>query len=170
MRALFATATLAVTAILLACGGQAAPDLEEWDTLSQELRSSVQGYREAMETAPTPDRCAELRQAYLAELQPRMERMRAMSADLDGCMRRMRHMEDADVEMTCRSMDEELARYAEDGCASEDAVVNQSNAFAHCYYMLERLNDTDARSRQMGGMMGDGAMGDGMMSGGMCGN
>lgn len=170
MRALAAATTLAVSALLLACGGQPAPDLREWDTVSQELRSTVQGYREAMETAPTPERCAELRAAYLAELQPRMERMRAMSGDMDGCMRGMRHLEGADVEQTCRSMDGEIARYAEDGCASDDAVVNQSNAFAHCYYMLERLNDTDARSRQLGGMMGEGMMGEGMMGGGMCGS
>lgn len=165
MKALLSASAVVLVSLTMGCGTRA-PDLQEWDRISQEIRTSVQNYRDAVEVAPDRMHCEQMRDAYLADVQPRMEQMRAMSGDMDGCMRMMDDDRDADVESSCRSMDDELARYMQDGCGSDDATVNQSDAFAHCYFMLDRLNDTDARSREMMGMMGGGGM---MGSGGMCG-
>lgn len=152
-----------VCGALLACGGTEAPDLEAWSAEVEALQSRVGEYRQVAPALATQADCQRERQRYRTDLEPRLQHLRALSADMDACMDAMGHHDDADLAQTCRSMDAELGRHLSDGCGSGDAASNQADVQAHCDRMLGFLERGMLRARSMQGMMGGG-----MMSGGMC--
>jgi hypothetical protein len=156
MRALLAPVLCALASLTLACGGGSF-DLAQWQQLTEEVRVDVQTHRLSVENAPDRAECERLRTAYLDQVGPKMERMRQMASELGGC--RSMHGE-GDLQMGCRRMDDALAGYAQGGCASDDAAINQAQAFGHCDQMLARLDELDQTGARM---MGPGG---GMMMGG----
>ena len=148
---------------LVACGGTRAPDLTAWDSEVDALRLRVGDYKTKAPTTSAPADCQHELGLYRTDMEPRLQRMRMMSGDMDNCMNAMGHRNEADLAKNCSDMDAELARYANEGCLSADAPKNRADAEAHCGKMLEYLDLSTTRSQSMNGMMGSG-----MMGGGMC--
>ena len=154
---------VAATALLsIACGQEVtAPDVEAFLQASRSAGATLEGH--CSEEADSSD-CGAAQERYEGEMGPLVERLYAMSPDMDACMRAMGHSGFADMMATSRSMMDEFRLHAHDACGVATTRSGEVERQRHCRVMGGLLEHQTARAESMLGMMGH----ENMMSGGQC--
>ena len=147
------------------CGGignsPAPVDPAAYQKLTQDVVTRVATHRSNAAGAETVNACVAEHTRYDAEVRPLLERMKADSGGMDGCMMQMGKSGDADLSATCGSMMAELDGHKTHACASADAAVDKNEAARHCDAMDTWLASAKNRASYLAGSMGG-------MSGGGC--
>jgi len=146
---------------LSACGDHTGgPDYRAYGNLATEIAASAEQHSTTMSTA-TAAACPGERARYAGELRPMVGRMQDMSVDMDACMLKMGHTDQADMQATCEQMSSELEQHLAVGCTASDPAAEASR---HAGAMGQMAQHEAQRAESMGEMM----MGGGMM-GNACG-
>lgn len=164
VRGVVGVAGAVVVAVSLAgCGssneGIGPAEVQAFSGLSQDISAAAAAY--ATTAAGTPDvpACHAAHTDYRGEVGPMLDRMRAMSGDMDLEMERMGHAGSADMTCGADAMRAELAAHDAAACASADMAENHAEAARHAVEMEAWAEHQRERAEEMGGMMGMGGMG-----------
>jgi len=146
--------------------GASTAQVQQLDTLGQNMTSAVSSYRASATGAATLTDCQAAERSYEGQITPMMDQMRQLSGAMDDAMKKLGHPEDADVTCGSGAMQAELDRHKPVACASADMAANKSEAASHAGAMDELIDHQRARAAQAGSAMGvSGMMDAGSMTG-----
>jgi hypothetical protein len=137
-------------------------DVTAYRQANQELAATVRTHQERTRATTTQQECVDEQRRYEADARPRVERLRQMSGNLDGCMRSSGRPDWADMGAMCGSMMVELDHYNSTACTSLDHGSNLTELDRHCDVMNGYTTRESQRAGDLGscgGMMGGGRSG-----------
>lgn len=146
-----------LTAVIAAgCGDSSdeRPDVRAYAGLAQQISASASAYGTAAEATSDVPSCQSGHGAYDAQVRPMVERMHAMSGDMDREMATMGHTAEADMTCGADAMIAEFDDHHAVACTSADMTANHAEAGRHAAAMQAWAEHQRARSEQMGEMMG----------------
>jgi hypothetical protein len=135
------------------------PDVQAYAGLARQISGAAAAYGTADDAASDVPSCQSAHAAYDANVRPMVDRMRAMSGDMDREMEMMGHGDEADMTCGADGMMAELDRHRTAACTSADMAANHAEADRHATAMGQWAEHQRMRSEEMGGMMGMGGMG-----------
>lgn len=163
------TVLFAALAVSACSSSMSGPDVAEYQRTASSISSAATAHRSAMAAVGTLADCNAERDRYRGQMMPMIDRMQAMSGDMDSCMHSMGHTGYASMVDACASMRGELDRHMTAACASSTMSDNAAEAAMHEGRMTGWANTESGQAMQMQNMMGgSGMMGGGMMGNGMC--
>jgi hypothetical protein len=148
-------------AVAAGCGDSTRdrPDVQAYAGLARQISASAAAYGTADDATSDVAGCQSGHAAYDANVRPMVERMRAMSGDMDREMGMMGRAGEADMTCGADAMTAELDRHRTAACTSADMAANHAEADRDAAAMQAWAEHQRMRSEEMGGMMGMGGMG-----------
>jgi hypothetical protein len=145
-----------LTATLVGCGMDhvTSVDARAYTALAQQISTSASAYAAAAGSTSDVPSCQSRHAAYDGQMMPMLERMHAMSGDMDREMGMMGPY--GDMMCGADAMLAELAHHDAVACASTDMNANHAEATRHADAMQAWAEHQRASCAQMGGMMGSG--------------
>ena len=161
-------AGLLAASVATGCGGSSPgspgpgqADVQAYAGLAQQISTAAFTYATAASaTTDVPD-CQSGHAAYDAQVRPMVDRMSAMSGDMDREMDMLGHADDADMTCGADAMAAEIDHHDAVACTSTAMSANHAEAGRHATAMEAWADHQHARSEEMGGMMGMMEMGGG---------
>lgn len=143
-----------------ACGGSnsspgaTGAQVQQVDTLAQNMAAAVGSYRASTGNMSTTPACQTAESSYRAQMGSMLDQMKQMSGPMDDAMKRTGHSEDADVMCGSNAMQAEFARHDAVPCAAADMTTNRAEATNHADAMMGLIDHQRARAAQVGSTMG----------------
>lgn len=147
---------------LPACGGNNTSKVDAYLAATDEVRAVVDAHRQRSDTVATREDCQAERRRYIAEVRPRLDHLKQLSGDMDGCMRGSGHMQWADMARMCDGMNDEVDDHEAQACTAASPEGDRQETFRHCAVMDDEVTRARQRGEQSTGcggeMMGRGGM------------
>jgi len=148
---------LVLTLLALGCGGSSLSDrIANYRATASALGASVEDHVHAQASA-APDTCAAAMADYAQRAGGLVDRMRAMSGELDQCMSSLGRTDRADLAAGCAAIRGELDAHVRSGCSAPDLPAELSRHAAamkrHLNHELDRMGEMESMGNEMGSPM-----------------
>ena len=148
--------------VITACASSAsAPDTAEYQRVASSVSSAATTHASLTASMTDVAACTAERDRYAAQMRPLLDRMQAMSGDMDDCAAAMGRMGSGSMRATCSSMRDEMDRHMSAACASPTMSGDVDEANVHAGRMTTWANGEATTAGDMRRMMGGGMMGGG---------